>query len=114
MKNTTTPWTIMKEGAIMLIYGNDGERVCRMIDNKLADAELIIDAVNKESLERLHKRLEELLPNIRYKGHLQGTNMSDWKCDDCGKEWICGVLVPCECKPHEEATQILAQLKNHD
>lgn len=40
-KYTPGPWSIMNQGAYTLIYGPNGERVCKIMDNK-EDANIIV------------------------------------------------------------------------
>ena len=45
MKHTELPWVIMDKAAFVLIYGPNGERVCKIIDNE-QDAAFIVRACN--------------------------------------------------------------------
>lgn len=120
---TKTPWSIMRPGGSLsvMIYGVNGERICRMIDNKIADAEFIVEAVNKLMLEKLEERLRELTPRVIMLGHVQGTkDHNDWKCGVCNDKWISTSRMPCEncgtkvenIDRYREATQIVKQLDN--
>jgi len=46
MKHSELPFSIMDSGAITMVYGPNGERVCRLIDNKKNDAIFICRACN--------------------------------------------------------------------
>lgn len=39
-KYTQSPWSTVQAGAATLVYGPDGERICKVMDNK-HDADLI-------------------------------------------------------------------------
>ena len=68
MKHSELPWTIMYQAAFTLIYGPNGERVCRMIDNKKCDTPFIVRACNNH-----YKLLEAVRGLVSRLEHLKGT-----------------------------------------
>ena len=63
MSHTPGPWTPMNEGIYKLVYGPNGERVCKVMDNK--DDQPLIEAAPE-----LLDCLEELADLVE--AHLEG------------------------------------------
>ena len=90
--------------AIRQMWGGDSKvgSVDESLDAKALEllrlrAEARRTAGDIETLER-----ELSLDRVRFEDVVDGTNLADWRCLDCGRKWSATVKIPCEqCKPQE-------------
>jgi hypothetical protein len=79
-ENTTGPWSIQDQGCYTLIYGPNGERVCKIMDNK-KDAFLIASA---PGLLAENQKLREENSKLRA-CHESELGVCEQHCDVVGK-----------------------------
>ena len=80
------------------------------------DAEIAVDTwfALRDELEAIRERIKIVEESFGFKdvrdcGHYDGTNMREYKCTKCGREWLCSAMIACsKCYP-----EISAAIQKH-